>query len=646
MSNAKPQNSPKLNATASSAALHAAPDAIVIVGKEGRIVFVNSETENLFRYDKDELLQQPLEALVPERLHAEHRADMAGFMASPKRRPMGMGLETRGLRKDGTEFPVEISLSPLETNQGILICSIIRDASERRQMQAALRASELRYRRLFETAKDGILILHANTGCVMDVNPFLIDLLGYSYGEFLGKKLWDIGPFKDIEASRAAFQQLQDQEYIRYDNLPLQTKAGEPIEVEFISNIYKSNGHRVIQCNIRDITDRKRAEKSEEQLRRSQKLESLARLAGGTTHEFNNLFTMILGYATLMLSELDSRDALIGYVEKIRKATMRAASLTQQLLAFSRQQVLAPQILDFNLMLAEAWDILPPLLGPVIGVRCIPAPEPAFVRADPSQIHQLIINLATNARDAMPQGGHLTFEVANTELKQEDLREHTGLVPGKFVVLSVTDTGTGMSPDIQSRLFEPFFSTKEFGKGSGLGLAAVYGIVQQSGGSISVQSSPGEGTTLRISLPRVSAEKMVPVTTFPLSSTEFLHGTETILLVEDQGSLRALSQEFLEKLGYTVLPAAHADEAMTIAGAFLGNIDLLLTDVVMPGMNGREMANKLKPRRPDMKVLYVSGYAHDAFAKAGVMGTNEGFLDKPYTPEELVQKIREVLNAC
>jgi two-component system, cell cycle sensor histidine kinase and response regulator CckA len=626
--------------------LDSAPDAILIVNQERLIVRVNRQTEKLFGYRRDELLRKPVEILLPERLAEKHREYTAGFIAAPKQRPMAAGLEIKGRRKDGTEFPVEISLSPLQTSQGMLVCSIIRDTTDRQAIQEALRGSEVRYRRLFETAKDGILILDAETGEITDVNPFLIDMLGYSRHELQGKKLWEIGAFRDIEASRAAFRKLQHEEYVRYEDLPLQTNAGQFIEVEFVSNVYRISGQRVIQCNIRDISDRKRIERSEEKLRQAQKLEALARLAGGTMHEFNNLLTMIMGYAALMLSELDSKEALIDYLEKIRKATTQAASLTRQLLAFSGQQALAPQIVDLNIILAGVWQILLSLLGPAIQASFVPATEAAWVRADPSQIHQLIVNLITNAREAMPQGGHMKIAIANTELKQADLQEHTDLIPGKYVVLSVADTGTGMSPEIRSRLFEPFFSTKEFGKGAGLGLAAVYGIVQKSLGSISVISSPGVGSTFKIFLPRVSEKQVTPETTAALPVAESLRGTETILLVEDQAPLRSLSREILEKLGYTVLTAAHAEEAMRVACTFPGRIDLLLTDVVMPGANGVEMANRLKPFRPDMKVLYVSGYAQDAFAELGLIGTNHEFMDKPFAPEELAQKIRKILNTA
>lgn len=534
------------------------------------------------------------------------------------------------------------------------VTEVVRLKQNREEAGAAIARSEQRFRELLEAAPDAIMEVDSQ-GRIILFNQAALTMFQYSAEELPGETVENlIAP----PAQRAAHRQHRA-EYARHPSvrtmgsgleLSAQRKDGSVFPVEISLSPYRVDGEMNVIATIRDITRRKKAEsalqRSEEKLRQAQKLEALARLSGGTAHEFNNLLTMVMGYAVLMLSSLDSPKTLIDYVEKIRKATTRAGNLTRQLLAFSRQQVLEPQVMDLNMVLAEAWEILPLLVGPSIRARLVPAPEAACVRADPSQIHQIMVNLATNARDAMPRGGELTIEVANVELKQEELTEAPGKEPGPYVALSVTDTGTGMPREVQARLFEPFFSTKEFGKGSGLGLAAVYGIVQQSNGSITVQSSPGEGTAFRILLPRLRKEELLPLPSRnPRPPSEIRGGNETILLVEDQIHLLALTREFLEKLGYTVLTASHADEAIKVAGEFAGRVDLLLTDVVMPGVNGREMANMLKPLRPTMKVLYVSGYTQGVFLKSGELLPHEAFLDKPVAPEELAQKIREMLDA-
>ena len=545
--------------------------------------------------------------------------------------------------RDGRETPVGISLSPVEVREGLLVSGAICDITVRKRAEERLQASEIRYRRLFEAAQDGILILDFATGQVEDVNPFLTDLLGYSNAELVGKKLWEIGPVKDIPASCTAFADLQIKGVIRYDDLPLETKDGRRIAVEFVSNVYTVGGTRVIQCNIRDITRRKHAEaalrRSEEQLEQASKLEAVGRLAGGVAHDFNNLLGVILGSSELLLDDLRANDPRRRYVEAITTASKRAASLTKQLLTFSRKQISSPLVFDLNSIVRETGRMLPRVIGEHIEIGIVLSVEQAPVLADPTQVQQVLMNLAANARDAMPEGGKLNIGVANCEMKQGG-GEPADVAPGHYVVLTVSDTGAGMSPEIQSRAFDPFFTTKDIGKGTGLGLSAVYGIVKESGGSILLTSERGEGTTFRIYLPRAK-EEIIERAAASIVPDESLRGSETIFLVEDQSELRSLTCKFLQGLGYKVLVSGLPGEAIQIAQQFTGKIDLLLTDVVMPGMNGRKLAQQLRPLYVNMRVLYVSGFA-DQTLEQDVLDANDDFLAKPFLLRELATKIREL----
>jgi two-component system, cell cycle sensor histidine kinase and response regulator CckA len=516
----------------------------------------------------------------------------------------------------------------------------IRDITQPRHAKAPLRDSENRYQRLFETAKDGILILDFETGQIADVNPFLIEMLGYSHNEFVGKKLWEVGLFKDTAASQSAFNTLQAKGIIRYDDLPLQTKDGRQIAVEYVSNVYTVDGKLVVQCNIRDITQRKQTEEVvQEHLRQTSKLEAVGRLAGGVAHDFNNLLAVILGSSELLQADLHAHDPRRKYVEDITNASHRAATLTKQLLTFSRKHVLSPRVVDLNLIVMETGRLLPRVIGEHIEIAVVPSVEQVAVLADPTQIQLILMTLAANARDAMPKGGKLTIEVANVEM--EDGGKPAHVAPGHWVLLSVSDTGAGMSPQVQSRAFDPFFTTKDIGKGTGLGLSTVYGIVKQSDGNILLDSKVGEGTTIRIYLPKAK-EEIIERATASRVSDESLRGSETILLVEDQQQLRNLTRVFLQKLGYNVLDAGFPEEAIQMAQQFTGTIDLLLTDVVMPGMNGRELASQLQPFYANMRVLYVSGFANQTPEKDGP-AANHAFMQKPFVLQELATRIRELL---
>ncbi len=397
-----------------------------------------------------------------------------------------------------------------------------------------------------------------------------------------------------------------------------------------------------IRRALQEQAERVERGRLEEQLQQAQKMEAIGRLAGGVAHDFNNLLTVITGYSQVLLDGLPANDPMRIHVSQIKKAGDRAALLTRQLLAFSRKQVLAPEVLDLNTIVANINKMLPRLIGEDIDLVAVACPDLGRVKADPGQIEQVIMNLAVNARDAMPQGGRLTIETANVDLDKDYSKQHPVVLPGPYVMLAVSDTGTGMTPETQSRVFEPFFTTKEQGKGTGLGLAMVYGIVKQSGGYVWVYSEPGKGTAFKIYLPRV-AEALEEVVE-AMAEVRTSGGVETILVVEDNDAVRCLVRSVLESRGYTPLEAGSGEEALSLAAGHSGPIHILLTDVVMPRMNGRELAARLALPHPETKVIYMSGYTDDSVVRHRVLDPGTQFLQKPFIPETLARKIREVLD--
>ena len=409
--------------------------------------------------------------------------------------------------------------------------------------------------------------------------------------------------------------------------------------------------HQLAAANtslLAEVSERKSAqaelERSEEQLRQSQKMEAIGQLAGGVAHDFNNLLTAICGHSELSLKRLTPEDPLHRHLEQIKKSGERAAALTRQLLAFSRKQILQPKIIDLNQIVVDMNKMLQRLIGEDVDLMMGLAADLGKVKADPNQIEQILLNLSINARDAMPKGGRLTIETSNVHLSEEYSHDHVSVRPGQYVMLAVSDNGCGMDAETQGHIFEPFFTTKEVGKGTGLGLATVYGIVQQSEGTIWLYSEVGQGTAFKIYLP--CAEVSVKEVEVEADDFESLQGTETVLLVEDEAVVREMATEILRDSGYHVLEAKHGPEAIILARQHSGVIDLMLTDVVMPQMSGRELAEQLSPSRRDMKVLYMSGYTDDAIVHHGVLDEGTAFIGKPFTPSALARKVREILDAA
>jgi PAS domain S-box-containing protein len=520
----------------------------------------------------------------------------------------------------------------------------------RRRAESALQESEARFRRLSESGIIGIVTADVH-GNILDANQAYLNMVGYSHEELIqGVVRWaDLTPPEFAPLAANAVEQLQtvgvaspwETESFRKDGSRFPALIGVAM-LDFPKCI----------AFVADLTERKQAEaglrraeealhQSEEQLRQAQKMEAVGRLAGGVAHDFNNVLSVILSYSEFMLADLKPTDPMRADAEEIRTAAKRAAGLTRQLLMFSRQQVVEPKVLDLHEVLTDMDKMLQRILGEDIELVLVERKAIGRVKADPSHIEQVVLNLVVNARDAMPKGGKLTIETENVVLDEGYEQSHLPAKAGSYVMLAVSDTGTGIDRETQKRIFEPFFTTKEQGKGTGLGLSTVFGIVQQSGGNIWVYSEPGKGTTFKIYLPRVDAEAdVLQPTVVPTT----LRGSETILLVEDEEQVRTVALSILRKQGYQVIVAEHAGEALLICERHPETIDLLVTDVVMPQMSGPELAKRLVVLRPAMKVLCLSGYTDDSVVRHGVLDAGVAFLQKPITPASLARKVREVLD--
>jgi len=513
--------------------------------------------------------------------------------------------------------------------------------AERAAAEAALRANEQRFRALVEHSWDAVALFGPD-GAILYGSPATTRILGYDLAEFVGRNALDLIHPEDRDGVASRLTEVMANSRGRVIVAArVRHKDGSWRYLEgVLTNLLDDPSVGAIVNNYRDATERRSLE---QQVIQAQKMEAVGRLAGGVAHDFNNILTAIGGYTDLLLADLPPDDPRRQDVDEIHRAADRAAALTQQLLAFSRRQVLQPKVIDLNALVSNVENLLRRLIGEDVLLATTLAGDVGRVRADPGQVEQVIVNLAVNARDAMPAGGRLTIETRNVELDAAYAAEHQTVVPGPYAVIAVSDSGTGMSAETQSHMFEPFYTTKEVGKGTGLGLATVYGIVKQSGGSIWVYSELGHGTTVKVYLPRVDepAEPLAPSTP---ADAESLRGTETILLVEDEPAVRAVARQILTRQGYAVLEAADGQTALAMVDAGGPRVDLVLTDVVMPGMSGRSLADRLASRYPGLRVLYMSGYTDDAIVRHGMLEPGLAYLQKPFRPDALARKVREVLN--
>jgi PAS domain S-box-containing protein len=635
--------------------LEALPDAIVAVDHDGAIVQVNSLARELFGYDPGELIGQKVELLVAESYRGKHHHHRENYAEAPKTRRMGAELDLYGRRRNGSEFPVEVSLSPISTQKGAFVLSAIRDISDRKRIAEELRrANEELHRRtaeqlgeyrsrlasIIDSSEDAILSKDLN-GIITSWNRGAERIYGYTAEEIVGKNISLLTPAdRPDEISEILKKIARGESTEHYESVRV-TKDGRLLNVSIsVSPLHDAAGKIVGASAIaRDITSQKRAEG---QLRQAQKMEAIGRLAGGVAHDFNNVLAIINACREFLRDRIDSTADASLYVDNIKKATERGALLTKQLLAFSRTSAVQPRILDLNERLKDITKLLRPLMGDDVEILVASKSPTAIVEADPGQLDQIVVNLAVNARDAMPRGGKFILETGAVRFDEAFADQRQTMPAGKYVQLTASDTGIGMDEATISRIFEPFFTTKEVGKGTGLGLATVYGIVKQSGGHILVYSEPGQGTTFKIYLPNADHKVGTGSKAEAETVSPKREGT-TILLVEDDEIMRGLTRQLLQEHGYTVFEANDGKTALEWVQSHRGSIDLLLTDVVMRRMSGPELVDRLNATHPTLKVVYMSGYTGELMAERDVLKRGITLLEKPFTRTALLNTIHTTL---
>jgi PAS domain S-box-containing protein len=623
------------------AILQSALDCIVTMDHAGLVVDWNPAAERTFGFMRTDAVGKEMAALIiPPRFREQHRRGLAHYLTSAQGPVLGKRLELSAIRADGSEFPIELAINRIESEGLPMFTAYVRDITERKRSERELMKSEERYRYLVENAHD-IIYTHDLQGTYTSINKAGELITGYPREEALAMNLTNtVAPEYQDKAREMLRRKLAGEVVTAYE-MEIVAKDGHRITIEANTKLVYQDGVPIgVQGIARDVTERKQLE---EQLRQSQKMEAIGQLAGGVAHDFNNLLTAINGYSSLALQRLEDNHPIRSYLEEVRKAGDRAANLTRQLLAFGRKQILQPLAINLNDVVTDMNKMLQRLIGEDIRLTAKLDPALKKIKADPGQVEQVLVNLVVNARDAMPRGGKLTIETASVELDSEYAGKHIGFAPGKYVMLAVSDTGTGMSDETRARIFDPFFTTKEKGKGTGLGLSTVYGIIKQSGGNIGVYSELDHGTTFKVYFPELATAQ--PKTDLVAVELAPAGGSETILLVEDEDVVRGLAQKILEQSGYKVMAASRGTDAIRLCLQGTESIDLLLTDVVMPETSGKEVADRVTELLPGLRVLFMSGYTDEAIVHHGVLDSNVEFIQKPFTPAALVRRVREVLDA-
>jgi PAS domain S-box-containing protein len=619
--------------------IEGAADAMVLIDRAGRIEMLNAKSERLFGYDRAELLGQTVEVLVPQRFRHSHASLRAGYAAQPMPRPMGIGRDLFALRKDGGEIAVEISLNPIETEAGMMVLATIADITERQRIVTALRLSEERFRSIFGAVSEGIFIVDAPTGAFLEVNEPGAAMFGYAPGELDGRTIASlstgVAPYTQQDAV-AWIEKAASTGRPQHFDWHCRAKDGRQFWSEIAIRFARIDNRDVVLAVARDITRRRAVEA---QLQQSQKMEAIGNLTGGLAHDFNNLLGVIIGNLDLLHDRIADADTA-ELVQEALDAAQRGADLNRRLLAFARRQPLQLQLIDVNRLVGGITQLLARVLGEAIEVVVEPAPNLWSVTADPAQLEAAIANLATNARDAMPGGGRLLITTRNARLDEDYAQSHVEVAAGDYVLIEVSDSGSGIEPAILGRIFEPFFTTKEPGKGTGLGLSMVFGFMRQSGGHVNVYSEPGKGTIFRLYLPRSTAGAPAREA---CSERPARGGGETILVVEDNAALLRVVVKQLKELGYHVIAAESAAAALAALDDGV-RIDLLFTDIVMPGgFDGVQLAQEAQTRRAGLKLLLTSGFPEARLPERGRAAAAR-LLSKPYTRSELARVVRGVLD--
>jgi len=620
-------------------------DAVIATDTQGRVTFLNRVAEKLTDWSLADALGRAVTDVLRVVDEATHQpaSDAVARVLSGADAVEGAGTSIL-VRHDGCKVAIDDSVSPIRDEQGRCtgVVLVFRDATEKRRAEADLQRTQSMLEKLFEQSPGAIVVVDRE-GSIRRVNAEAERAFGYRREEMLGQKVELFVPDSVKEyhprIREAYFANPVARPMASASAVSGQRKDGSQFPAQvLLAPIDTPDGMLVLSITI-DNTERRLLE---EQLRQAQKMDAVGQLAGGVAHDFNNLLTIIIGYTRMVLDGVGADHPWHGFLTEVYQAAERAADLTQQLLAFSRKQLLQPKIVDLNQVLAHTAKMLSRLIGEQVELSVLPESGALLVKADPGQLEQVIVNLAVNARDAMPAGGRLTLATARVDIGDNGLRPAPEMLPGRYARLTVNDTGCGMDAATIARIFEPFFTTKGLGEGTGLGLATVYGIVKQTGGHIDVVSKVGKGATFSIYFPALeealSREESQP------RLAQLPQGAETVLLVEDEGGVRTLGREVLQRCGYTVLEARHGAEALDLMASFAGPLHLLVTDVVMPQMHGRTLASLLTAQRPGLRVLFVTGYADPPLLDLGLNDGDVSLLMKPFTPSSLARKVREVLD--